>query len=61
MINPLPQYDQANEAQYRRQVENDSLKALRTDRAAPFLLITGDDGATYKVSVVAGALDVQPL
>lgn len=61
MINPPPQYDPNNEAQFRRDVEQKQLNTVRTDSAAPFLLIIDQvTQEVIKVTVESGAFVLTP-
>lgn len=61
MIRPSPQYDAQNESQFRNQVEQDSIRTVRTDKAVSAILLQQDDGAVFRVTVQAGALVVTPV
>lgn len=56
MIAPSPTYDYTNEAQFRSQLEQDQLRSVRTDRAVQSILLTGDDGITYRIEMIGGVL-----
>jgi hypothetical protein len=57
MINPAPIYDSRNEAQFRLQAEQRYNRAVTTERAAPFLLITDQDTQeVYKLTIETGAI-----
>lgn len=56
MIQPSPQYDMNNEAQFRSQIDRDALQAVRADRAITSLLWVDEaDGLAYRVTLNAGA------
>lgn len=59
MIVPSPQYDFQNESQFRAELDRQAAQTVRTDKAAPFILLQEGD-ITYRVSIVGGVLDVQP-
>lgn len=57
MINPAPVYDQRNEAQFRLEAEQRYNRAVTTEKAAPFLLITDQDTQeVYKLTIETGAI-----
>lgn len=59
MINPSPVYDARNEAQFRLEAEQRYNRAVTTEKAAPFLLITDEDTQeTIKLTVKSGVVNL---
>lgn len=57
MINPAPVYDQRNEAQFRLEAEQRYNRAVTTEKAAPFLLITDQvTQETIKLTIENGVI-----
>lgn len=57
MIAPSPKYDPTNEAQFRQQIEQDGTRSVRTDRAAPFILMTDQiTQETYRITIESGVI-----
>ena len=57
MINTSPVYDARNEAQFRLEAEQRYNRAVTTERAAPFLLISDQDTQeVYKLTIETGAI-----
>lgn len=57
MINPAPVYDARNEAQFRLEAEQRYNRAVTTEKAAPFLLITDQDTQeVYRLTIETGAI-----
>ena len=60
MIRPSPQYNVQNESLFRAEVEKQDGENVKTTKAQGSFLILNDDGAPYRITLVAGVLTPTP-
>jgi len=60
-IQPAPQYDANNEAQFRTQVRQTDAGNIKKDEAAPYITMLNDDGAPWRVYLIGGVLTPQVI
>lgn len=53
-IQPSPNYDPNNESQFRTQVRQELVKAVKVDEAVPQIMMLDDTGAVGWLKIVAG-------
>lgn len=54
---PTPSYDEQNEAQFRRIVQEDSRHTLKDNQGFPsFIMLDSVDGQAYLITLVSGVL-----
>lgn len=60
-VQPSPQYDSSNEAQFRTQVRQEDLRNLKKDEALPYITMLNDDGAPWRVYLIGGVLTPEAI
>lgn len=55
-IQPAPNYDANNEAQFRTQVREEDRRNMKKDEALPYLTMSNDDGTLWRVYLISGVL-----